>query len=346
MLRLILFTLFYLCSAVLASDYKVYGPENYSVNSADGERILFIMDFSNSMTEYLEGREKVDLMIETMAKILPSISPDTQVGLRVYGHKKFYCGNNVQVDGNIDAGRTITGNKFVASGLYTTALNAANVFVSGNAIYDTSNSDVVVAGGNCRPIIRWGERNSNGWRTRYLISSAREDNNSWGRLFIAVSNSDAGTSLGCSFSLYGAGYAKIEGNLLVTGGGTFYSSDVRAKTIIERPKLSLNSIANSPVIKFRWNGYNGLKDDNKLHVGGIAQYIEKILPECVVGQKDDFLSFDYATTGYIFSVLTARHLLSYETRTDRIIRKLKERIRRLERQLNIENHEEVCFVAD
>jgi hypothetical protein len=137
-----------------------------------------------------------------------------------------------------------------------------------------------------------------------------------------------------------------KGNLLVTGGGTFYSSDIRAKTIIERPKLSLNSIANAPVIKFRWNGYNGLKDDNKQHVGGIAQYIEKILPECVIGQKDDFLSFDYATTGYVFSVLTARHLLSYETRTDLIIRKLKERIRRLERQLNIENHEEVCIVAD
>lgn len=138
----------------------------------------------------------------------------------------------------------------------------------------------------------------------------------------------------------------VNGNLLVTGGGTFYSSDIRAKIIIERPKLSLNSIANAPVIKFRWNGYNGLKDDNKQHVGGIAQYIEKILPECVIGQKDDFLSFDYATTGYIFSVLTARHLLSYETRTDRIIRKLKERIKRLERQLNIENHEEVCIVAD
>lgn len=137
-----------------------------------------------------------------------------------------------------------------------------------------------------------------------------------------------------------------KGNLLVTGGGTFYSSDIRAKTIIERPKLSLNSIANSPVIKFRWNGYSDLKDDGKLHIGGVAQYIEKILPECVIGQKDDFLSFDYATTGYVFSVLTARHLLSYETRTDRIIRKLKERIKRLERQLNIENHEEVCIVAD
>lgn len=138
----------------------------------------------------------------------------------------------------------------------------------------------------------------------------------------------------------------VNGNILCSGGGTFYSSDIRAKTIIERPELSLNSIANAPVIKFKWNGYNGLKDDNKLHVGGIAQYIEKILPECVIGKKYDFLSFDYATTGYIFSVLTARHLLSYETRTDRIIRKLKERIKRLERQLNIENHEEVCIVAD
>lgn len=138
----------------------------------------------------------------------------------------------------------------------------------------------------------------------------------------------------------------VLGNILATGGGTFYSSDIRAKNVIESLKIKLNDIANAPVIKFRWNGYNGLKDDGKLHIGGIAQYIEKILPECVIGQKDDFLSFDYATTGYVFSVLTARHLLSYETRTDRIIRKLKERIKRLEKQLNIENHEKVCIVAD
>lgn len=266
--------------------------------------------------------------------------------VRVYGNKKFYCGNNVQVDGNINAGRIITGNKFVANGLYTTALNAANVFVSGNAIYDTSGSDVVVAGGKCRPIIRWKDNNSNGWRTRYLISSAREDNNSWGRLFIAVSNSDAGTSVGCSFSLYGAGYAKIEGNLLVTGGGTFYSSDIKAKTIIGRPKLSLNSITNAPIIRFKWNGYKDLKDDGKLRIGGIAQYIEKILPECVVGQKEDFLSFDYATVGYVFSVQTARHLQSYETKTDREIKKLKNRITFLEKQLRKLSYEEVDIMAD
>ena len=125
----------------------------------------------------------------------------------------------------------------------------------------------------------------------------------------------------------------VSGNILATGGGTFYSSDIRAKNVIESLKIKLNDIANAPVIKFRWNGYNGLKDDNKLHVGGIAQYIEKILPECVVGQKDDFLSFDYATVGYIFSVQTARHLQSYETKTDREIKKLKNRITFLEKQL-------------
>lgn len=137
----------------------------------------------------------------------------------------------------------------------------------------------------------------------------------------------------------------VVGNILATGGVTCYSSDARAKTTIEELNLSLKQISESPTIRFKWNGWN-IPDDGKTHIGGIAQYIEKILPECVIGQIDDFLSFDYATTGYVFSVLTARHLLSYETRTDRIIRKLKERIKRLERQLNIENHEEVCIVAD
>ena len=48
---------------------------------------LFILDFSNSMTEYLEGVSKLDLMLDTMRQILPSIDPNSRVGLRVYGLK-------------------------------------------------------------------------------------------------------------------------------------------------------------------------------------------------------------------------------------------------------------------
>ena len=173
----------------------------------------------------------------------------------------------------------ITANKFISNTLYTTALNAANVFVSGNAIYDTSDSDVVVAGGNCRPIIRWGERNNNGWRTRYLISSAREDNNSWGRLFMAVSNSDAGTSVGCSFSLYGAGYAKVEGNLQATGEITAYS-DERLKSNIKR---LTNRGYITPVTYVK---------DGKESIGFIAQDVQKLYPELVT--NGEYLSLNYA----------------------------------------------------
>ncbi|MDR1327804.1 MAG: VWA domain-containing protein, partial [Heliobacteriaceae bacterium] len=49
--------------------------------------ILFILDFSQSMTEYLDGRRKVDLMLETVRSMLHKISPDTEIGLRVYGHR-------------------------------------------------------------------------------------------------------------------------------------------------------------------------------------------------------------------------------------------------------------------
>ncbi len=88
MLRVIISIIFFLTGiSVIACDYSVYKPENYNFSSSSGERILFIMDFSNSMTEYLEGKEKVDLMLDTMARILPQINPDTSIGLRVYGHK-------------------------------------------------------------------------------------------------------------------------------------------------------------------------------------------------------------------------------------------------------------------
>ena len=87
MLRAILIILSMLIIPVFASDYNVYSPHNYKLETNSAEKILFIMDFSNSMTEYLEGREKVELMIDTMSKILPNIGPETSVGLRVYGHK-------------------------------------------------------------------------------------------------------------------------------------------------------------------------------------------------------------------------------------------------------------------
>ena len=71
---------------VFASDYGIYTPDNYSYSSGSSEMTLFILDFSNSMTEYLDGESKVDLMLDTMRKVLPTVSSDSRIGLRVYGH--------------------------------------------------------------------------------------------------------------------------------------------------------------------------------------------------------------------------------------------------------------------
>jgi len=87
----ILFFLLLLSFTVLpifADDYNVYTPDNFSSDYVnEDERVLFIIDFSNSMSEYLEGKRKVDLMIDTMKMILPNLNPNISVGLRVYGHR-------------------------------------------------------------------------------------------------------------------------------------------------------------------------------------------------------------------------------------------------------------------
>ena len=65
--------------------YEIYSPENYNYNSS-GDKLLFVIDFSNSMTAYRNNQTKANQVKELMTRILPQISPDTKVGLRVYGH--------------------------------------------------------------------------------------------------------------------------------------------------------------------------------------------------------------------------------------------------------------------
>lgn len=82
----ILFILMLLSMPVFAGNYNIYQAGDVP-DLNDGERVLFILDFSNSMSEYLDGKRKVDLMINTMKNILPNLNPNISVGLRVYGHK-------------------------------------------------------------------------------------------------------------------------------------------------------------------------------------------------------------------------------------------------------------------
>ncbi len=65
--------------------YEIYAPNDFSYKNQD-ENLLFVVDFSKSMSEYLEHDKKINLVKRSLNRILPQISPETKVGMRVYGH--------------------------------------------------------------------------------------------------------------------------------------------------------------------------------------------------------------------------------------------------------------------
>ena len=71
------------------SDYNVYLPQSYSAKNIDtsSEKIMFIVDFSNSMNELLGSRRKIDVALYALKNILPTIPKNAQIGLRVYGQR-------------------------------------------------------------------------------------------------------------------------------------------------------------------------------------------------------------------------------------------------------------------
>ncbi len=71
------------------SNYNVFNPGSYSPPKAAmlKEQILFIVDCSNSMNEILGTKSKIDMAKETLARVLPRLSPSISIGMRVYGHK-------------------------------------------------------------------------------------------------------------------------------------------------------------------------------------------------------------------------------------------------------------------
>lgn len=69
-------------------NFNYYQPKDYSAQSLKySEPVLFIIDFSGSMLDTTLQKKKIDMALNTMRDILPQISPNIPVGLRLYGHK-------------------------------------------------------------------------------------------------------------------------------------------------------------------------------------------------------------------------------------------------------------------
>lgn len=67
-------------------NYK-FSNSGFETNNNSREKILFIVDFSNSMNERLGHRTKLDIALSTMKETLQLLPQNVEVGLRVYGHR-------------------------------------------------------------------------------------------------------------------------------------------------------------------------------------------------------------------------------------------------------------------
>lgn len=249
--------------------------------------------------------------------------------IRSYGEKSVYLGNGSYRNGG---------------GGY-----AANNINNTSEVYSCRFMSEGIAGipaGNIRNILGWYDSAASGWTTSYIIGSKRNYNNDWGEMTFGVYRYEGSSrSMRMLMTLDGAGQKLyIEGNILATGGSSFYGSDIRYKSIIHPVMLlALNKIAEAPSFVYRWNRPN--MNQNRLNLGGSAQYTQSVLP-WAVENNDNFLSMDYATVAYTFAVHTARHLLTYESRTDKKIKKLEREIKILKRELKKLGYEEASIVDD
>ena len=248
--------------------------------------------------------------------------------IRSYGEKSVYLGSGSYRNG---------GGGYVANNL----TNASDIY----SCRFMSEGVGAIPAGNIRNILGWYDSAASGWQTSYIIGCVRNYNNNWGEMRLGVYQYEGSNRAAKMFiSLDGANnHLYVEGNLLVTGGVTLYGSDIRYKSIVQQVKLSLLDIAKAPSFVYHWNR-EGMKCD-RLNIGGSAQYTQSVLP-WAVEEKDNFLSMDYATVAYTFAVHTARHLLTYETRTDKKIKKLENRVKYLEKQLKKLGYEEVRTLDD
>lgn len=159
-----------------------------------------------------------------------------------------------------------------------------------------------------------------------------------GPLYIGNANDADWVKISDMCSRQGDGYWKVYSN----GSATFANvlsngyvtalSDIRRKHVVSRFHLKPEAIAMASIIRFR------LKDrkDQTIHVGGIAQEWQEIMPDAVVKTDDGFLSMDYSVIAYASAVSLARIVVNQQQKID----KLEKRLARLEAMFALKDDEE------
>lgn len=120
----------------------------------------------------------------------------------------------------------------------------------------------------------------------------------------------------------GTGY--FSSNLLV-GGGVTMQSQRSLKNVVDERGLSLTELSAIKPTRYTWKDGR----DNNIHFGGIADDIEKVLPEVIYKTADGTLTMDYGNAGFAIASSLIKPVIDHETK----IRMLEIRVKELEEEL-------------
>ncbi len=124
------------------------------------------------------------------------------------------------------------------------------------------------------------------------------------------------------------------GNGLFSGGVTMYS-DIRKKTKLKDVELTLQQIADAPLIQHYYNS----DEKRTTHVGSIAQYWASMNDWFCKLDGEGYYTMEIQNAALASAISIARELVKYESKTDRKIRLLKQRVKELEDKIEkLENN--------
>lgn len=123
----------------------------------------------------------------------------------------------------------------------------------------------------------------------------------------------------------GDGTFEVKGNALIGGGITMYSQ-LSLKDVVDERGLSLSELSTIKPTRYTWKDGR----DNKIHIGGIADDIQQVLPEVVYKTEEGVLTMDYGNAGFAIAASLIKPVVDHEQR----IKALEKENELLKQELN------------
>ena len=121
--------------------------------------------------------------------------------------------------------------------------------------------------------------------------------------------------------------AYINGNILASGGVTMYSQR-SLKDVVDEEGLTLEQLQTIKPTRYTWKD----KRDDRIHFGGIADDVQKVLPEVIYKTSDGVLTMDYGNAAFAVATSLIKPVVDHEQRIKALEKEneeLKQVIKRL-----------------